>query len=241
MQIFKHKDNFNLPVFHVQNFFSFLSESNGGKSSDDQESEVEEASVPDITDVNPVQTLQVSPATSAQSQVNNSSHLAGGESKPSVMEEIKDEAEVTSRKSFFERPKTMSSSASSPLTLSSSGYSSLGSIVGSLRGKQILGSQSKQIQRRKPVRLLEELNVKLISKKTASTSTTQLPSTTQEHVSRKSHLPDVGEITGVEIVMPTHQMAKVMLHMDKDMMEVKLKDEQLLPVLQALINALDEI
>ena len=41
--------------------------------------------------------------------------------------------------------------------------------------------------------------------------------------------------------MPTHQMAKVMLHMDKDMMEVKLEDEQLLPVLQALINALAEI
>ena len=41
--------------------------------------------------------------------------------------------------------------------------------------------------------------------------------------------------------MPAHQMPKVMLHMDKDLMEVKLKDEQLLPVLQALINALEEI
>ena len=185
MQIFKHEDNFNLPIFNVKNFFSFLSDSYSGKSNDDQESEVdqnadgliEEASVPDITVEYPVQTLQVSPATAGQSQVNNSSHLAG-ESKPSVMKEIKgNKPELTSRRSFVERPKTMSKSASMPPTLPPSIYPALGSIVGSLRGKQILGNQNKQILTRKPVRLLDELRDKLISKKTASTSTTQLPST----------------------------------------------------------------
>ena len=62
MQIFKHKDNFNLPIFNVKNFFSFLSDSNSGKSSLGEESEVdqnadgliEEASVPDITVEYPV-------------------------------------------------------------------------------------------------------------------------------------------------------------------------------------------
>ena len=57
------------------------------------------------------------------------------------------------------------------------------------------------------------------------------------------HLPEAEHITGVEIVMPraSTQLSKVMLHMDKDMMEIKLDDEQLLPVLQALVARLGEL
>ena len=56
--------------------------------------------------------------------------------------------------------------------------------------------------------------------------------------SSKLHKPEPKDITGVEIVIP-RATPKVMLHMEKDMMEKNVNEDQLLSVLQAVLIALE--
>jgi len=56
----------------------------------------------------------------------------------------------------------------------------------------------------------------------------------------QSHMPELKDITGVEIVIPNPKPSpRVMVHMDKDMMEKKVDEDKLLSVLQAVLIALE--
>ena len=63
----------------------------------------------------------------------------------------------------------------------------------------------------------------------------------KNHKSDKLHMPKPEDITGVEIIIPrpSAQSSRVMLHMDKAMMEMKVDEDRLISVLQAVLIALE--
>jgi len=79
----------------------------------------------------------------------------------------------------------------------------------------------------------KDLAVKLINRMTV-----KLASENRKPKIEKLHMPEPKDITGVEIVIP-RATPRVMLHMDKDIMEKKVDEDQLLSMLQALLIALE--
>jgi len=281
LQQFIHPDNFNLPVFNLPNFISFLS-----KWSGDNKSEIK------ILDDRIVGDRIVNTQSTEGDYISLKEHLGRtGSVLPEKQENtgVLNDSEMPRLKSlhrrFFtsskwkkkvddlvniqntHRIQTGQSQESLPFSkevLSSVRNSKISRLYTVLDNQPVASSSKlskvpdlnvKSTSRVRPSvlgsrkqtsksasstsqKFLAQMRRKDLAEKLIKRMNVNLASENRKPKLDKIHMPEPKDITGVEIEIP-RASGRVMLHMDKDMMEKKVDEDQLLSMLQALLIALE--
>jgi len=241
LQLFLHPDNFNLPVFNVPNIISLFLKSSSDKSKVIREESTtqnrkggkmlkEKGTNKSVLSSE----LQGKPTNAEQSEIIKKKGLPG-KSKTNTKVETKLSQVLVSSLLLKGPPGRFTSESPDreifPLKENISASPSFS-------GERLI-KQLKLPGHNKINKMLKETRRKKLATKLSDRMKEN--SAAENKISEKVHMPDAKDITGVEIVMPkpTSQAARALLHMDKTMMEVKLNDDKLLSVLQALLIALE--
>jgi len=281
LQQFIHPDNFNLPVFNLPNFISFLSKWSGDNKSeikilDDRiggdrivntqstegdyislkehlgrtgsvlPEEQENAGVLNDSEMPRLKSLHRRFFTSSKWKkkvddlvnIQNTNRIQTGQSQESlpfskeVLSSVRNSKISRLYTVLDNQPVASSSILSKDPDLN---VKSTSRVIPSVLDSRKQTSKSASSISQK---FLAQMRRKDLAEKLIERMTVNLASENRKPKLDKIHMPEPKDITGVEIEIP-RATGRVMLHMDKDRMEKKVDEDQLLSMLQALLTALE--